>query len=200
MEFVLLATSHFLALLSPGADFFLILNTSLKMPRKYGVALCLGIAAANGVYILIALAGHETLRNMGDVLEIMKYLGGGYLIYLGYMLIRAPKRELIDQGTVVVSRDLLKQFMRGFLSGILNPKNILFYLTLFTVFVHPTTPLSIRIFYGVWMFSVVLLWDVIICLLLGRVRDRGILGGLLHGVEKISGVMLAGFGVILAFS
>ena len=32
MEFLLLASAHFLALLSPGPDFFLIMQASLRLP------------------------------------------------------------------------------------------------------------------------------------------------------------------------
>ena len=40
MEFLLLATAHFLALLSPGPDFFLIMQASLRLPLRYGFAIC----------------------------------------------------------------------------------------------------------------------------------------------------------------
>ena len=57
MEFIFIATAHFLALLSPGPDFFLIMQAALRLPPRYGIAICVGIAFANGTYLLLAVLG-----------------------------------------------------------------------------------------------------------------------------------------------
>lgn len=80
MEFVLIASAHFLALLSPGPDFFLIMQTALRMPMRYALSVCAGIAAANGLYLTIAVLGLEAVRNMHLLMTVLKYLGSGYLI------------------------------------------------------------------------------------------------------------------------
>lgn len=80
MEFVLIASAHFLALLSPGPDFFLIIQTALRMPMRYALSVCAGIAAANGLYLTIAVLGLEAVRNMHFLMTVLKYLGSGYLI------------------------------------------------------------------------------------------------------------------------
>jgi len=199
MEFLLIASAHFLALLSPGPDFFLILQTALRMPLRFAFSVCAGIATANGAYLIIAVLGLETIRDMNWLMSILKYLGSGYLIYIGYLLLRAPKRSLTDEApsTFLTKPSMKHQFGIGFMSALFNPKNAIFYLSLFTVMVSNDTSLMVRGLYGVWMTLMVLFWDMGIALFMGSDRAKRILDRWLFGVEKFSGVMLAFFGILL---
>lgn len=202
MEFLLITSAHFLALLSPGPDFLLIMQASLRLPTRYGIAVCAGIAVANALYLLLAVSGLEVVRDMGWLMALLRYFGAAYLIFLGLALLRTPKQSF-GEGK---SRDILrtvhlgKQFAIGFLSAILNPKNAIFYLSLFTVMVAPETDLAMRGLYAVWMTLVVFLWDAALVMTIGnrRVRDR--LGRTIFWVEKVSGLMLTIFGIYLPFS
>lgn len=200
MEFLLIASAHFLALLSPGPDFFLILQTSLRLPLRYALAVCAGIASANAAYLLLAVLGLETVRQWTTLMVLLRLLGAGYLLYIGILLLRAPMRPL-DEGettAVVHERSLRRQFSLGFMSGILNPKNALFYLSLFTAMVSPQTSLSLRGLYALWMVAVVLIWDMGMAMIVGNDRIKNRLGAWVFRIEKVSGLMLAAFGLLLA--
>ncbi|WP_448871177.1 LysE family translocator [Desulfobulbus propionicus] len=200
MEFVLIASAHFLALLSPGPDFFLILQTALRLPLRYAFAVCAGIALANGLYVCLAVLGLETIRHWNGLMLGLRYLGAAYLIHIGILLLRAPMRPL-DQGTqvaVVHARSLRRQFTLGLMSGMLNPKNIIFYLSLFTAMVSPRTSLGMRDLYGLWMTGLVLAWDMGVAVTLGNSRVKARLGNWIFRIEKFSGAMLALFGLLLA--
>ncbi|MBU0960033.1 MAG: LysE family translocator [Proteobacteria bacterium] len=199
MEFILIACAHFLALLSPGPDFFLILQTALRLPLRYAFSVCGGIAAANGVYLLIAVLSSDGVRNLPGLFSGLKYLGAIYLIYIGVMLLRAPMRPLMTEepGTILYERNMKKQFLLGFMSGILNPKNVIFYLSLFTAMVSPATSLSLRCLYGLWMMSAVFFWDCGVALLIGHRKVKNRLGKGVFFVEKMSGAMLTVFGILL---
>jgi threonine/homoserine/homoserine lactone efflux protein len=201
MEFVLIATAHFLALLSPGPDFFLIMQASLRLPLRYAVAICAGIATANAVYLVCAVLGLEIVRELDWLMVVLRYLGAAYLVFLGCLLLRAPQRPL-DKDTPV---DILRvhhggrQFCIGFMSAILNPKNAIFYLSLFTVMVSPSTRFTTRCLYAVWMVSVVFLWDCGLAAFLGQGRVKKRLGRGIFWLEKIAGTVLALFGILLPF-
>lgn len=200
MEFLLIATAHFLALLSPGPDFFLILQAALRLPLRCAACVCAGIATANGVYLIIAVLGLETVREMNGLMLVLKFLGSGYLIYIGVMLLRAPLRA-INTGKPVVALhhpDMRRQFVLGFLSALFNPKNAIFYLSLFTAMVAVETPLTIRVFYALWMVGIVFVWDMGVALAFGNGRIKQQLGRWVFRIEKMSGVLLAGFGILLA--
>lgn len=199
MEFILIASAHFLALLSPGPDFFLIMQTALRMPMRYALCVCAGIATANAIYLAIAVLGLEAVRNMHLLMAVLKYLGSGYLIYIGYLLLRAPKRPITQntEGDILRQQSLIRQFALGFASASLNPKNAIFYLSLFTVMVSTETPLAIRTLYGLWMTSVVFIWDIGMAAVIGNRRAKKYLEKWIFGLEKLSGLMLSLFGILL---
>ena len=201
MEFLLVATAHFLALLSPGPDFFLILQAALRLPLRYAFCVCAGIAAANGVYLIVAVLGLGTVREMNRLMAVLRLLGGGYLIFIGIMLLRAPSRSFDASDPEMVLHVLPgigRQFVVGFLSAILNPKNAIFYLSLFTVMVSVKTPLVVRTLYALWMVGIVFAWDMGVALAFGNARVKKILEQWVFRIEKVSGVLLAGFGFLLA--
>ena len=200
MEFILIASAHFLALLSPGPDFFLIIQTALRMPMRYALCVCAGIATANAIYLAIAVLGLEAVRNMHLLMAVLKYLGSGYLIYIGYLLLRAPKRPITQntEGGILRQQSFIRQFALGFASACLNPKNAIFYLSLFTVMVSTETPLAIRSLYGLWMISIVFIWDMGVAVVIGNIRAKNFLERWIFGLEKLSGLMLLLFGILLS--
>jgi threonine/homoserine/homoserine lactone efflux protein len=194
MEFFILASAHFLALLSPGVDFFLIVHTTLKRPIKDALKVCFGIASANALYILMAVLGLEIIRDLYFVLTLLRYLGSGYLIYIGVMLLKAKKIEIKSDKQ---SLHVKSYFLLGFLSAFLNPKNILFYFSLFSVIVSVQTSLHVRVLYGLWMSFAVLAWDVFVVYLLGNKRVKNRLSFYIYHIEKVAGIVLISFGVSL---
>jgi threonine/homoserine/homoserine lactone efflux protein len=196
MEFLTLASAHFLALLSPGVDFFIIVRTTLKKSKQQALKVCLGIASANALYIAIAVIGLETLRHLETFLLVLKYLGSLYLLYLGVMLLKAPKISL-EQKVHKNSFFEKNFFMTGFLSAFLNPKNIIFYFSLFALMVSAQTPLHVRIYYGLWMSFIVLFWDSLVVYFLGSKKIKAHLSEYIYYVEKFAGGVLVFFGITL---
>ena len=92
MEFITIAVAHFLALLSPGSDFFLILQGSLRLPRRYGIAMAAGISLANGVYLTLTLFGLEFIKEFNLLTQTLKYCGAAYLLFLGICLLSTTKQ------------------------------------------------------------------------------------------------------------
>lgn len=201
MEFLLIASAHFLALLSPGPDFFLIMQASLRLPMRYGFAICAGIALANGVYLLAAVTGLEVVRDTAWLGSLLKYLGGIYLLFIGVMLLRTRVQSFdnMENASFLQVQSMKRQFLIGFMSAILNPKNAIFYLSLFTVMVSDQTGFFTRCLYALWMMSVVFLWGCFVVAAIGRDRIKRWLGGSICFVEKISGAALAFFGIFLTF-
>jgi threonine/homoserine/homoserine lactone efflux protein len=202
MEFILIATAHFLALLSPGPDFFLIMQASLRLPTRYAISVCAGITAANALYLLLAVFSLEALRAMAWLPGVLRYFGGVYLVFLGVMLLKSPMRtfDRPSSTTLLGQRRLGRQFLVGFLSALLNPKNIIFYLALFTTMVSEKTGLFTRCLYALWMTMAVFFWDSGVVLVIGREQVQARLGRSVYLVEKAAGAMLACFGLLLPFT
>lgn len=202
MEFIFIATAHFLALLSPGPDFFLIMQAALRLPPRYGIAICVGIAVANGTYLLVAVLGLQVIKDIPWLMLSLNYLGAAYLLCIGVLLLQTPRRSVSNRSSTYFLgvQHIGRQFMIGFMSGILNPKNMIFYLSLFTVMVSEQTPLITRFFYAAWMVSIVFIWDSAVVLTIGRDRVKNWLGRGVFYVEKLSGAVLTIFGLTLFFA
>ncbi|WP_018609129.1 LysE family translocator [Uliginosibacterium gangwonense] len=192
-QFLLVASAHFLALLSPGPDFFLILRSALRHGFRMASGVCAGIAFANGIFIAFAVMGVSLLSAYPLIFVILKWAGCLYLAWLGWVFLRAPfatswQAKISNQ----VGRATLwwQEFGAGFLSGILNPKNSLFYVSLFTLVIQHDTPLIIQSGYGLWMFAIVLLWDLCVAWAVGHPRVMARLERHLRGLEKLTGVAL----------
>ena len=191
-QFFVVAGAHFLALLSPGPDFFLILRTALGRGWQRAVPVCTGIALANGLFILLALSGVALLRENGVLFSLLKWAGCGYLAWLGWLFVSHREKLTLPEADQQSSQpaQTASEFVRGFLSGILTPKNSLFYASLFTLAIRPETPASIQAAYGLWMFLAVLLWDLSIA---GAIGHPAVVRRFIRHVrtmERITGVVL----------
>ena len=87
--FPALALSHFVALLSPGPDFFLLIGYAVRYRIRGSIGLCLGIAAGNALYIVLAIVGWGLLRQAPLLFLLIELLGAGYLLWIGSLLIAA---------------------------------------------------------------------------------------------------------------
>lgn len=202
-QFLIIAAAHFLALLSPGPDFFLVARTSLRAGWRLASGACLGIAVANGVFILIAFAGLSALRPGSALFVGLQLIGCLYLLYLGWLfLVHAGRSDLQVMDGVQAPRSAaswLRAMGMGFLSGILNPKNALFYASLAAMLTGAQTSAGWKLFYGVWMFSVVLLWDLLVAMCIGNAAVLRRFARALPWLERVSGAVLILFalGVIV---
>lgn len=200
-NFLALALAHFVALLSPGVDFFIILSNSSKYGKVSGIITSIGIAFANLFYIFLALFGITLIKDNEFIFITMKILGSLYLLYIGYLLLSSKKRELFSEKIErkETKKDIFNYFSIGFLSAILNPKNSIFYFTMFSISIQNDTPLYIQTFYATWMFLAVLLWDIFIVYLVTNKKSRIFLEKYSNFIEKISGIILFIIGVSIIF-
>ncbi|WP_423732688.1 LysE family translocator [Hafnia paralvei] len=203
-QFLFVAAVHFLALMSPGPDFFLVARTSVKAGWRHAAKVCLGIAIANGVFIFAAFSGMTFFHPDSISFILIQLAGCIYLLYIGQLFIRfagtSPIVRHNDRKSCCLTKPTdgsghYREFCMGFLSGILNPKNALFYVSLATLIGGSHTAISLKVIYGVWMFSIVLLWDLLIAIFIGNRRVLQYFSRILPCLERISGVILIGLAV-----
>ena len=202
--FITVGLAHFLALLSPGPDFVLIVKSAIKNDSKDAIGVALGITSANAVYIGLCLIGvGSILAASAPIMIILKIIGGLFLMYLGLQALRARK-DAYDQFQVAQSAHsnipkttFLKEFTAGFLSGIFNPKNLLFYLSLFTVVLTPEISFVFKLGLGVWMTVVVFAWDTAVIFLLSTRKVRAKFTQVAYYIDKVTGALLGVIGLTI---
>lgn len=188
--FLLIASAHFLALLSPGPDFFLIARSSLAHGWRVASGACLGIALGNGLFILLAFAGTSALQPDSTEFLALQLIGCAYLLYLGAQFIRHAGRSALVVNASATNANWHRATGMGLFSALLNPKNALFYASLATLLSGPYASAGWKLVYGLWMFGVVLIWDLLIAVLIGNRRVLQRFQRALPWLERGSGALL----------
>ncbi|MEZ5085036.1 MAG: LysE family translocator [Tessaracoccus sp.] len=190
-QFLAVAAAHFLALLIPGVDFFLIARTAMTNGWRSATGVCLGIATANGIFIAAAFSG-VSLISHPLLLSAIQLAGGGFLIFIGIAFLRSRARIGLEQAPNAKRTTWLRNFGLGIASGLLNPKNALFYVSLAAA-VGNAPPMTLTL-YGAWMFSIVLAWDVFVAAVLGSRRALSRMERFLPWLTRTAGAFLILFG------
>lgn len=189
-QFLIVASAHFLALLSPGPDFFLVARTSASAGWRVATGACLGIALANGAFIVIAFAGLAVLRDGSRLFIALQLAGCAYLLYIGTLFVRHAGHDRLDAlpAPEHIRAGWLRSLLAGFLSGLLNPKNALFYASLASMV--SASSVGWKLLYACWMFSIVLLWDLLVACAIGNQQVLRRFARALPWLQRVSGLML----------
>lgn len=168
--FVIIAFTHFIALLSPGPDFFLILTTLLRHGRSAARLVCVGIALGNAYILMVIYACLFFLGKIDEnILLYVRYIGAVYLIYLAALCFYYAKTEVITThgktDAVPTLSSTVNYLSQGLRSSVLNPKNILFYSSL-VLLVYVDFGVIQHILMVLWMVTVVLVWNILLVKLL----------------------------------
>jgi threonine/homoserine/homoserine lactone efflux protein len=118
----------------PGSDTIYILSKSTLGSKRQGIISVFGISSGILVHTILAAIGLSAILMTSAVaFNLMKWLGAGYLIYLGISsLIKKESLVEVKEGHVVSDWQVYKQ---GLLTNVLNPKVALFFLSLLPQYV-----------------------------------------------------------------
>jgi threonine/homoserine/homoserine lactone efflux protein len=129
-------------LLIPGPAVLYIVTRSVAHGRKAGLASVLGIELATLCHAAAAAFGLSAiLLTSSMAFSLVKYLGAGYLVYLGVRTIFTRSASPTRDDAPAPS--LSQMFRKGFLVNLLNPKTALFFYAFLPQFVNPARGSSI---------------------------------------------------------
>ncbi|WP_029040284.1 LysE family translocator [Cucumibacter marinus] len=127
------ALAAFAIELTPGPNMAYLALLSVDRGRLPGLYAVAGVASGLSVLAAIALFGFGALiTEYSWIYETLRWAGIGYLLWLAldaYLTSRKPLEETPDVATG------FRYFLRGFITNLLNPKALLFYLTVMPSFV-----------------------------------------------------------------
>ena len=172
----------------PGPDFALIAKISLMNGRPQGQAAAVGVALGICVHTTAAMLGISAIIAQSVLwFSVLKYVGAAYLVWLGILALRAGRRAGQPVSAAVVKtahqphadpaadsmnlRRWLHFFGQGFLTNALNPKAVVFFLTMLPQFLDPHAALWPQFLeLGGIMAFFCLGWFVLLASLLHRIR------------------------------
>ena len=207
-EFLTVIVVRLLAVMSPGPDFAIVTKNSLTYSRRIAVYTALGIALGIIIHVVYSLIGIGLIISKSILLfSPIKFLGAGYLIYIGYKSFRAKKPSPLltkeGLGAVAVGAKELTAWQAirtGFLTNALNPKATLFFLSLFTQIISTKTPLYIQTLYGIEMVLMTFAWFTSVAIILSQTRIKQRFSSIQYYLEKTFGAILIALGIKVALS
>lgn len=198
-EFLLLAGAHLLAVASPGPDFAVVTKNTVSYGKKIGKMTALGVGTAILLHVTYALLGFSLIVKSNEtVFNIVKWIGAIFLVYLGVSsLASKPKKLATNFSKKSNQMSYKKAFATGFFTNVLNVKAMLFFLFLFTSVVQFSTPISIKLFYGVWLSVITFVWFFLVASFFGRERIRNYFQSFGIWFDRIMGIILLVLAVLI---
>jgi threonine/homoserine/homoserine lactone efflux protein len=118
----------------PGPNVSLIIANSVAHGPRYGMLTVAGTSAALVVQLVLASLGLSGLMHtMGIWFEVLRWIGAGYLVWLGLKTWFAPADDL--SRVKAERRSTRKMLTRAFFISLTNPKTLLFYGAFFPQFI-----------------------------------------------------------------
>lgn len=204
--------------LAPGPDNLYVISVSATKGWRAGVITTLGLCSGLvGHGLLVALGVASILLASPTAMMVLKWLGAGWLVWIGFNALKAAARPAAADTDADESGDLAegqgkvgsagRLFRRGVVMNLSNPKVFIFFLAFLPQFLDPnatgllaSSALQIGLFSLLFMLAALLVFSTLAVLsdrvggkLLGTVKARRILDGL-------AGVVFIGLAVRLATS
>lgn len=126
-----------LIIIVPGPDFLIVMKNTIHSGKVNGAMSALGITSAHVIYSSLAVLGIiYILTSLYYIFLIIKILGACYLVYLGVQSIRTARQSMNFNTTRIGIDDVsyFTSYRQGFISTILNPKALLYYVSVLPQF------------------------------------------------------------------
>lgn len=151
-----------LAIISPGPNFLMVVQTALSAPRNCAFATAAGVAAGSGLFALTGMIGIMSLISALPYFTLIaRITGGTYLCYLALRMLfslRHINNTQRNSQQVHGPCPAATYFRIGLMTNLTNPKAWGFYLSLFTLVVSPSFGLIQKLVLTLAMFLISLSW------------------------------------------
>lgn len=219
MEIIAVGIITILAVISPGPDFAMVTRIALARGRRAGVFCAIGIGSGVSVHLAYTLIGLGVVFASNVwVLNSLRYLGAAYLIWLGLSALWPDIRALLGQRKSKAlnnkdintnsaltapgpdqSQDRLtggsgSAFWIGFACNALNPKTMLFIVSLFSQVISPNTPVAQEVAYGVYIAACHMIWFALVATALTLPSVQARIAAIKSWIERGVGICLIGIG------
>ena len=200
LAFTLLAA---LMTMSPGADTLLVVRNVLRGGRRDGFLTAVGICSGLYVHAMLSALGLSViLMHSATAFTAVKIAGAAYLVWLGLQSLRAaargqPATQAADTDAPRVPAS--RSWREGFLTNLLNPKVIVFYLALLPQFIGADDPVFRKSLLLAAIHAIEgIAWFAIVSHLVDRSRGYFLRPQLRRWIDAACGTVLVALGVRLA--
>src|SRR5580658_2860342 len=183
---------------TPGIDTALVLRTAVTRSAREAALTGLGIATGCfGWAALVAFGLGAVLAASAFAYTALRWLGAAYLLWLGYKMLRFPRRTFVTGSAVSAGRH--KAFPTGLLTNILNPKVGVFYVSFLPQFV-PTgvAPAPFIVLLAIIHACSGMAWFAVLIGATAPLSGWLARGAVVRWLDRLTGAVFIGFGLKLA--
>ena len=125
----------------PGTSVALVVIRSATLGVANGFAVTAGIVLGDLVFVMLAILGLSFVaETMGGLFMVIKYLGAFYLLWLGFSLLKSQNITQIKlNNSIRENGNLVTSFLAGAILTLGDVKAIIFYVSLFPIFIDLST-------------------------------------------------------------
>ena len=205
MLFLTVALVHLIALMSPGPDFFFVSQTAASRSRREAMMGVVGISLGIVVWAGVALMGlHLILQKMDWLHQLIMVGGGIYLCWMGWQLLRSARSQNAQSTPAPEVKVALpkpgRSFIRGFLTNLSNPKAVIYFGSVFSLFVGDDVGAGAR--WGLFLLIIAetFVWFSLVAVVFALPAMRRGYQRLAKWIDGLAGVLFTGFGLHLIFT
>lgn len=187
--------------ISPGPGAVAAMSAGLNHGFRRGYFTTFGLVMGIWIQVLIVGVGLGALiAASATAFAVVKWLGVGYLVWLGIRQWRAPATPLVAEsagGPRVARRAMV---LHGMLVNIVNPKGTVFLLAVVPQFIHPNQPLApqylaIAATIGFTDLVVMAVYTAMAARVMATFKDPAHM----RGMNRVMGSLFVAAGALLAF-
>lgn len=199
-------TLGFILSISVGPVIFAIIKQSLTNGHKGGYAFVAGVSTSDVTMVLVCNVLSSLFQKAIENKMIIGVTGSVFLVIIGVYTVFFKKSVFTPDNTPhskqFKKREILGIFLSGFFMNILNPGVFIFWLAATAKIHQQAAEQTHTIRYLITVFTVclafVLASDILKVLLAGKIRTK-LTPHNIHIINKISGIILIGFGIVLGW-
>lgn len=206
-----LGVIHTVALISPGPDFAIMVKIATQQRRHTALAAAAGISVAILAHTILSLTGVSLVIKSSHILYlVVQIAGASYLAWMGFSALRSgmamwrkPLASVDDETNDNVqetSADSVSKirvipmpqrqgFLTGLYTNLLNPKALVFFLTLFSALITPDVTASTKLASAVLLFVLSLAWFGLLAVMLSKAQVQLKLQRLTPIIDVVIGVI-----------
>ena len=198
--FLTIAVLHLFAVASPGPDFILVSRQCLRYGRRIAIWTSLGIAIGILFHVALSLTGLSILlQNQPDLFWYIKLLASLYIGYLGIVsLVSKSSNKLVEDATGQAGNQL-RSVATGLLTNVLNPKALIFFITVFAVAINKETGIFVKSLLGIYMSVATFIWFALVSILLTNKKAIERFKKAIPLLEKVTGFFLLLIAIQISF-
>jgi len=188
-----------LVIVAPGPDTLLVTRNVFRRGRRGGLVTGAGTITGLALWSVAAALGLSALLAASEVgYNVVRVAGGLYLIWLGVQSLRSHG-AVPAAPTEAPALPMHRAYLSGLLSNLLNPKIGVFFVTFLPGFVPIGAPIgTTAALLGAVFVLETALWLVVLVWLVGRGTGWLSRRGVRRRLDRITGVVLIGFGIRVA--